>query len=149
MLEVTMPKKKRESSKQPSVRVGNISDISGNMNVAGGNITTHHTTAGLSLGQIKQLFEELYAEIEAHPKPSPSSKEDIKAEVQEIETIVTQAAQKNEKVDEGFLTHRFRNIARMAPDVLDLVVAMLANPLAGLGVAIRKIAEKAEAVTIS
>jgi hypothetical protein len=45
-------------------------------------------------------------------------------------------------VDEGFLSRGFRNIARMAPDVLDLVVAILANPLTGLGVAVKKIAEK-------
>lgn len=43
--------------------------------------------------------------------------------------------------------HRFRNISRMAPDLLDAVVAELANPLAGLGVAVRKIAEKAKEET--
>lgn len=32
----------------------------------------------------------------------------------------------------------------MAPDILDLVAAMLANPLAGLGLAATKIAEKAK-----
>src|SRR5687768_9545908 len=53
-------------------------------------------------------------------------------------------AQKNEKVNESFLSPRFRNIARMAPDVLDVIVASLANPLAGLGVAVKKIAEKAK-----
>jgi len=45
-------------------------------------------------------------------------------------------------VDEGFLSRRFRNIARVAPDVLDVVVATLGSPLAGLGVAVKKIAEK-------
>jgi hypothetical protein len=50
-------------------------------------------------------------------------------------------------VDEGFLSRRFRNIARMPPDILDLVVAMLANPLSGLGVAARNIAEKAKEET--
>ena len=45
-------------------------------------------------------------------------------------------------MDEGFLSRRLRNIARMAPDVLDVVVATLANPLAGLGVAAKKLAEK-------
>jgi len=68
----------------------------------------------------------------------------LKAEVKEIQSTVTEAAQKNEKVDEGFLSRRFRNIARMAPDVLDVVVATLGNPLAGLGVAVKKIAEKAK-----
>jgi hypothetical protein len=50
-------------------------------------------------------------------------------------------------MDEGFLARRFRNIARMAPDVLDVVVATLGNPLAGLGVAVKKIAEKAKEET--
>jgi hypothetical protein len=60
--------------------------------------------------------------------------------VKEIQSTVTQAVQKNEKVDEGFLSRRFRNIAPMAPDVLDVVFATLGNPLAGLDVAARKIA---------
>src|SRR6266498_3149587 len=142
-----MPKKKRESTKQTSVRVGNISDISGNVNVAGGNITTHHTVTGLSAAEIKQLFDGLYTVIESNKKVSPTKKEDLKAEVKEIQSIVTAAAQKNEKVDESFLSRRFRNIARMAPDVLDVVVATLGNPLAGLGVAVKKIAEKAKEET--
>jgi cell division septum initiation protein DivIVA len=144
-----MPKKKRAdaSGKQTSVKVGNISDISGNVNVAGGNITTHDTTTGLSAAEIKQLFDDLYARIETRLETSAADKEDLKAEVKEIQTTVTEAAQKNEKVDEGFLSRRFRNIGRMAPDVLDVVVATLGNPLAGLGVAVKKIAEKAKQET--
>lgn len=132
-----------KTSKPTSVQVGDISDISGNVNVAGGNITTHQTTTGLSVAEIKQLFDGLYTVIESNKKVSPTQKEDLKAEVEEIQATVTEAAQKNEKVDEGFLSRRFRNIARMAPDVLDVIVATLANPLAGLGVAVKKIAEKA------
>jgi cell division septum initiation protein DivIVA len=142
-----MPKKKSQSGKQTSVRIGDISDISGNVNVAGGNITTHHTVSGLSAAEIKQLFDSLYAKIETRPETPAADKEDLKAEVKEIQTTVTVAAQKNEKVDEGFLSRRFRNIARMAPDILDLVVAMLASPLAALGVAVKKIAEKAKEET--
>jgi hypothetical protein len=144
-----MPKKKSETNKQTSVRVGNISDISGNVNVAGGNITTHHTVTGLSAGEIQQLFDGLYAEIDRRANTSTADKEDIKAELKEIESTVTEAGQKNEKMDEGFLARRFRNIARMAPDILDLVVATLANPLAGLGVAAQKIADKAKQETNS
>jgi len=142
-----MPKKKLIGNKRTSVKVGNISDVSGNMNIAGGNITTHHTTTGLSAAEIKQLFDGLYMEIDKLANSSVADKEDIKVEVKEIQSTVTEAAQKNEKVDEGFLSRRFRNIARMAPDVLDVVVATLANPLAGLGVAVKKIAEKAKEET--
>lgn len=142
-----MPKKKPVSSKQTSVRVGNVSDISGNVNVAGGNITTHHTTTGLSGAEIKQLFDQIYTNIEARPQTSSADKEDLKAEVKEIEITITEAAQKNKEVDEGFLSRRFRNVARMAPDVLDVNVATLANPLAGLGTIVKKIAQKAKEET--
>ena len=144
-----MPKNKRTntSNNSTSVRVGNISDISGNVNVAGGNITTHHTVTGLSAAEIKQLFDGLYTGIDKRANTSAVDKEDIKAEVKEIQSTVTEAAQKTEKVDEGFLSRRFRNIARMAPDVLDVIVATLGNPLAGLGVAAKKIAERAKEET--
>jgi len=118
-----MPKKKPASSNPTNVRVGDISDISGNVNVAGGNITTHHTTTGLSAAEIKELFDGLYAKIETRPETPTADKEDLKAEVKEIQSAVSEAAQKNEKVDEGFLSRRFRNIARMAPGVLDVVGA--------------------------
>ena len=142
-----MPKKQPVSNKQTSVRVGKISDISGSVNVAGGDITTHHTVSGLNATEIKQLFDGLYAEIDHRANTSTADKEDLKTDVKEIQTAVAQAAQKNEKVDEGFVSRRFRNIARMAPDVLDVVVAILGNPLAGLGVAAKKIAEKAKQET--
>jgi len=144
-----MPRRKTDTSRRTSVRTGNISGVSGNVNVAGGNITTHHTVSGLSGVEIKQLFDQLYAKIEIRPETPPAVKEDLKAEVKEIQAAVTDAAGKNQKVDESFLARHFRNIARMAPDVLEVIVATLASPFAGLGVAVRKIAEKAKADTSS
>ena len=142
-----MPQKKSTKEKETNIKVGDISDVSGNVNIAGGNITTHQTTAGLSAAEIKGLFEQLYTAIEANVKTSLANKEDLKAEVEEIQSAVTEAVQKNEKVEESFLSRRFRNIARVAPDVLDVIVATLGNPLAGLGVAVKKIAEKAKEET--
>lgn len=139
-----MPKRRSASKKETSVRVGNISEVSGKVNIAGGDVTTHETTTGLSKAEIDLLFDKLYSVIETKTASSPSKKDDLKAEVEEIQTAVKDAVKKNEHVDEGFLARRFRNIARMAPDVLDVIVATLANPLAGLGVAINKIADKAK-----
>ena len=141
-----MPKNKSatHTNKETNIKVGNISGVSGTVNIAGGNITTHQTANGLNAAEIKQLFNQLYTAIESNKKVSPTKKEDLRAEVQEIQSTVTEAAKKNEKVDESFMSRRFRNIARMAPDVLDVIVATLANPLAGLGVAVKKIAEKAK-----
>jgi hypothetical protein len=130
-----------------SIRVGDISNISGKVNIAGGDITTNETTTGPSAAEIKRLFGELYTAIESRSNTSPAVKEDLSAEVKEIQSAVEQAAQKEEKMDESFLSRRFRNIARMAPDILNVIVTTLANPLAGLGVAVSQIAERAKAET--
>jgi len=139
-----MSKKKNKDEKNVDIKIGDISGVSGEVNIAGGNITTHQTTSGLSAAEIKGLFDQIYSAIEARPETPAADKEDLKAEVEEIQTTVTEATQNNEEVEENFLSRRFRNIARMAPDVLDVVVATLASPLAGLGVAVKKIAEKAK-----
>jgi cell division septum initiation protein DivIVA len=132
------PPPKRETE----ISVGDISNTRGTVNIAGRDIVTHHTTSGLSAAEIKQLFDQIYSRIETRPNTSTADREDLKAAVEEIQQSITTATQKNESVDEVFLARRFRNIARMAPDILDVVVAVLVNPLAGLGVAIKKIAEK-------
>jgi hypothetical protein len=133
-----------DGERRTSIKVGDISETSGSVNIAGGDITTHHTAGGLSAAEVKQLFDQIYARIETRADTAPADKEDLKATVAEIQEPVMAAVQKNEQVDEGFLARRFRNIARMAPDILDVVVATLANPLGGLGVAVKKIADKAK-----
>jgi hypothetical protein len=138
---------KTSSRKETNIKVGDISGVSGSVNIAGGNITTNQISSGLSAAEIKQLFDQLYIGIEINSKTSSAEKEDLRAEVEEIQSTVTEAVQKNEKVEESFLSRRFRNIARVAPDVLDVIVATLANPLAGLGVTVKKIAEKAKEQT--
>jgi hypothetical protein len=142
-----MPKQKRANDQHTNIKVGNVSAISGNMNIAGGDITTHHTITSLSTAEIKQLFDHIHTAINSRVESPPAEKEDLKAEVDEIQSTIMAAANKNEKVDEGVLLRRFRSIARMAPDILDVVVATLVNPLAGLGVAAKKIAEKAKEQT--
>ena len=140
-----MPKKKDQQ--QVNIKVGNITGISGEVNIAGEDITTNKTVNGLSAADIKLLFDQLYNNIDARANVSSADTEDLKAELKEIQATVTEASKKNEKVDESFLSRRFRNIARIAPDVLDVVVATLGNPLAGLGVSVKKIAEKAKEET--
>lgn len=133
----------RKMAQSSSIRVGNISNISGKLNLAGGNITTSESTTGLRVAEIQQLFDALYLAIESHSKAPPAKKAELEAEVKEIQAAVTGASQEGKTLDEGFLSRRFRNIARMAPDVLDVVVKTLANPALGLGEVARKIAIKA------
>lgn len=138
----------KSNDKNTNIKVGNISNTSGEVNIAGGDIVHVENKAGLNSAELKELFNQLYLIIEAKADILPVDKVDLRAEIQEVQSVVTQAVMEDEKVDEKSLARRFRNIARMAPDILDVVVATLANPLAGLGVAVKKIAEKAKEVSI-
>ncbi len=143
----SIPKTQNRGSSRTDIKVGNISGVSGRVNIAGGNIRTSETTTGLSAADVKLLFAELYAQIDASSKVPPAAREDVRGEVQDLQTAVTAAMEQQTPLEESFLARRFRNIARMSPDILDVVVATLGNPLAGLGIAVKKIAEKAKAET--
>jgi hypothetical protein len=95
-------------------------------------------TQGADPEAIARAFKQFYDAVEARPKTPVPEKEDLKAELKEVEQEVA----KGEKADEGFLVRRLRNIGRMAPDILEVVLATFANPVAGLGVVAKKIAEK-------
>ncbi len=138
-----MPKKSNAGGQQNTVSVGNISDVKGNINIAGGDINTQQTT-GLSAAEIKQLFEQPYAAIQKRENTPPAVKEVLNTEVKEIQSVVTQAAEKNQKVNEDSLTQHFRILALMAPDILEVVTATLMNPALGIGVVVKKISEKAK-----
>jgi len=137
----------KSNDKNTNINVGHISNAKGEVNIAGGDITHVENKAGLNSADLKELFNQLYLVIEAKADIRPLDKADLHAEIQEVQSVVTQAVMEDEKVDENSLARRFRNIARMAPDILDVVVATLANPLAGLGIAVKKIAEKAREVS--
>lgn len=143
-------KESEETHRMPrasSIRVGNISKLSGKLNIAGGNISIKESTTGLRAAEIQELFAPLYLAIETRQGASPAEKEDLGSEVREIQSAVTEGSQQAKKIEEGFLARRFRNIARMAPDVLDVLVKTLIHPSLGIGEVAQKIAEKAKAET--
>ena len=129
------------------IRFRDISNVSGKVSITGGDSYSYESTSGLQGEDLKALFGQIYTAIDSRTDTPAGNKEDLKADVQEIESAVSSAVEKKEEVEEGFLLRRFRNIARMAPDLLDVIVATLANPLAGLGVAAGKLAAKAKEET--
>jgi hypothetical protein len=146
--EASMARKKKGSDQGVNITLGNISGMSGEFNVAGEDIEIQEGSTGLSAADIEQLFARINAAIDGRAGTRPDDRSDLKAEVQEIQAKVTEAVKQPDKVDEGAFARHFRNIARMAPDILDVVVATLGNPLAGIGVAVKKIADKAKAGTV-
>lgn len=87
--------------------------------------------------EVAQSFENLYLKVATHPHLTSTDRADIKSEIEDIEREITSGV-----ANEQVIHRRLRNIQRMAPDILDVVISTLANPVLGMGVVIRKIADK-------
>lgn len=131
----------RKQASAAGIHIDTIKDVAGGVYIA------NKMNIGLSTSQIQTLFAPLYDAIAASPHASPATRVDLKEDVEKIQSTVVEAAKQNKPIDVGFLAQRFRSIARMAPDILDVVVATLGGPLAGMGVALSKIAQKAKEET--
>ncbi len=124
------------------INTGGGAFVVGGVNTGGGKFVGRddYSTTGLTGDEVARLFESIYARIDARPNTSDADKADLKADVQEVQA----EAAKGEQANEGFLARRLRNIGRMAPDILEVVLATLANPAVGLGMVGKKIAERAK-----
>lgn len=92
-------------------------------------------------GATQNIFAPIYQAIQNTPL-APQDKGDLKAEVEEIETEIVKA---DAEIDESALSRHLRNIQRIAPDILDVVLATMANPAAGFGMVAKKVAGKMQA----
>ncbi|MGC9400721.1 MAG: hypothetical protein ACP5HM_16545 [Anaerolineae bacterium] len=112
-----------------------------------GNVVGDHSSStvikqqGADAASIARAFADVYTAVQQQPDLPPQDKADVQAELEEVETEL----QKGEAANEGFIRRRLRNVQHMAPDIYDVVLATFANPVAGLGLVAKKIAEKMKA----
>ncbi len=90
-----------------------------------------------ALGQWRNQIE---SQINAKPNLSDEDKKDLKDQVGKIQ----EEASKGAKADPDRLEKLINTIAVMAPDIFEVAVTTLANPLAGIGLALKKIGDKAK-----
>lgn len=115
---------------------GNVS-MGDNSRFVGRDDVSRH---GLNANDANNLFESLNRQIDSHADLSNQDKADLRAEINELREELTKQA----RADESFLLRRLRNIGRMAPDILEVTLATITNPIAGFGVIAKKIAAKAK-----
>jgi len=123
-------------SKKTGVSIGSINNVSGGqLNIAGGDIHQGQPATGeMTIGQaFDRLAEKLNSMPEGPGKMMANTAvQGLKAE-----------ADKGEQAEEKNVDQWFSFLAQMAPDVLEVAAATFVNPIAGLGMAFKKIAEKA------
>ena len=123
-------KKNGLSAGNGSIVIGGNVDRS-NIVSGNNNIISNHSI------NIAPLFETIYHFVETHPKLQPSKKQDAKEELQEIQTALEEP-----KPDENFIARRFRNIKRMAPEIVEVAFETLKNPVGGVAEVIKRVAKK-------
>jgi hypothetical protein len=117
-----------------------VGDISGSSGVAIGRGAQATVTQELGGEDIAKLFAEIYKQIEARPEDPDVDKEELTETVQKVQEEANKGEEANPKKVERWL----KFLGSMAPDILDVTVACLTNPAAGVATVIRKVAEKAK-----
>ncbi len=126
-----------EKKKRDGLSAGDHSIVIGG-NVQGSNIVAgNNNTVGIQNTRLASSFQTIYRFVENHPALLPDEKQDAKAELDEIKTALEEP-----KPNEDFLTRRFRNLKRMAPDIVDVAFETLKNPISGVATVIQKVAKK-------
>jgi hypothetical protein len=127
----------KKKSGKGGIRAGDHSVVVGG-SVKGSNIIVgDNNVVSNQKINLSTSFAHIYHFIERHPNLPPSEKQDAKEELKEI-----QAELEKPEPDEGFLARRFRNLQRMAPDIVEVAMETLKNPLSGMAEVVKKVARK-------
>lgn len=95
-----------------------------------------------ALAELRRLFEEVNERLEAL---APADREMITPAVAQTTQAVAEIQQGDEsEAKQSFLETRLKNLYAMAPDIGQVIITTLANPIAGVALTIQKIAQKAK-----
>jgi hypothetical protein len=128
-----------KKSKTPSVNTGGGAYIGGKVDTGGGDFVGRDQTV-TNYTSTQNVFAPIYHAIEQSARPV-QEKEDLKAEMQEIEAAVA----KSEPVDEPWLSRKLRALKRMAPDIAEVALAALSGPGAAVAAIVKNVAKKVQA----
>ena len=101
------------------------------------------TTTGMSTADFAALFDKINKQVERVP---PAVKEDVRDAVETIKAEAQKEAVEGKPPDEKAVKMSSQALVSMAPDILEVAAATLANPAAGVALIIRKVLDRAKAM---
>jgi hypothetical protein len=134
------PEKKKP--KMAPRRVGDVTKVNQRGNTrttAAGRKTRAVVSQAETAAQLRKWRKDMEQWIDSRPNLLPAAKTDLKDNVAKVADEVS----KGKQADSGRLERLLNVILSLAPDIFDVAIATLANPLAGLGLAAKKIGERA------
>jgi len=140
--------------KSSNISVGNISNISGSqINISGGGLNIDNdgsefiggaiNSSGINVQELNVLLQTVGKLIDATEGLSKGEKADLKADTKEA----FEEIKKNNQADISYIARRLRNLKRMAPDIMDVIINSLISPALGAATVARKIANKIKSDT--
>lgn len=118
-----------------------IGDVSGGAIVVQGRNAKVTVYQGIQGTELAPLFDKVYKSIETLPQVKPDEKQEIAETAKRIETEV---AEQGEQANQTSLQRWMDNIQKMAPDIVDVILASLGGPLSGATAVLKKIADRAK-----
>ncbi|MGB8645439.1 MAG: hypothetical protein WCF84_09390 [Anaerolineae bacterium] len=122
---------------------------SGGVNITGGTVTNSEIVGHdkVTIGGDPTLAQymakwrqEMQQQIDSMSGMSPAEKQDAKEQIVKIED----EAKKGAQADKSRLEKLINALAAIAPDIFEVAVTTLSNPLAGVGLALKKIGDRAK-----
>lgn len=104
----------------------------------GANVAVQQSS-GINKEQLSLVFEKLYQAIQARPDDPNIDKEEISETVQRIE----QEVKKGDQANDSKLKRWMESLNRMAPDIVDVILASLGGPVSGMTAVLKKVTEHA------
>lgn len=138
---------KIDQRRQSVIDTGGGAYIGGNVSVGGGTfigrdqINTSHRS-GLDADEVAKLFVAVRQQVDRSSQVDEFMRPLVTEQVQQIETIVM--ADMPEAKKQAQLEPFAMRLAKMAPDILEVVLTTLANPIIGLTTVAQKIRQRAQ-----
>lgn len=140
---MTSKKKTRKAIPKSSGDVITVSSRGNSNVIAAGREAKAIITYAATSADMNIWRKEMEKRIDTLKDLLPADKADLKENV----VKVAEEMSKGKEVDSGRLERLLNVIGGMAPDILDVAMTTLANPLAGLGLVVKKIGERAKLET--
>lgn len=104
----------------------------------GANVAVQQSS-GINEEQLSLVFEKMYQAIQSRPDDPNIDKEELSETVQRIE----QEVKKGDQANDSKLKRWMESLNKMAPDIVDVILASLGGPVSGLTAVLKKVAEHA------
>lgn len=135
------PRKKTKNKVPPNG--GDVISVNSQGNlvaIAAGRDANAKISISSKVSEVDKWREDMENHIDAIKNLLPEDKADLKNNIAKVADEIS----KGKKANPGRLERLLNSIGVMAPDIFDVAITTLANPLAGIGLVAKKIGDKAK-----